>query len=121
MNFLLSGFYFFCLYMLPPGIEGTSNPVPYTGIKPAVYDSIPSIRVNYKIITNTDHSYGYDVFINGILRIHQPVIPGMPGKRGFPRRGDAKKVACLAIKKVRNGFMPPTIAKRELDSLRIKF
>lgn len=106
MNILLPGIYFLCLYVLPPG--------------KTVTDSIPHIRLNYKIVANSDHSYGYDIFVNGTLRIHQPVIPGAMGMKGFHRKADARKVAGLAIKKIQYGFIPPTITPRELDSLKIK-
>ncbi|WP_431216378.1 DUF4907 domain-containing protein [Puia sp. P3] len=111
---------FFFLSMHTPGIGEASNPAPCADNMSAVFDSVAHLRISYKLITNTDHSYGYDVFINGVLKIHQPVIPGMMGTRGFSRKADAKKVASLAIKKIQNGFMPPTIGRRELDSLRIK-
>lgn len=120
MNSFLPGLYFVCIYMLPPDAKVSSNLSPYIEIKSVICDSVPHMRVNYKIITNTDHSYGYDIFINGMLRVHQPAIPGMQGVRGFLRKVDAKKVASLVIKKVQKGLMPPTIETRELDSLRIK-
>lgn len=121
MKFFLPGLYFVCVYLLPPEAKVSGNLSPYIEIKSVISDSIPPLRVNYKIITNTDHSYGYDIFINGMLRVHQPAIPGMQGARGFLRKADAKKVASLVITKVQKGLMPPTIETRELDSLRIKF
>jgi len=45
----------------------------------------------------------------------------MPGKKGFQRKADAEKVAKLVIKKIQKGMMPPTVEKKELDSLSIKF
>jgi hypothetical protein len=120
MNFFLAGLYFVCVCMIPPDAKACSNLSPHIETKSVTRDSVPNLRVNYQLITNTDHSYGYDIFINGILRVHQPTIPGMPGVRGFMRKEDAKKVASLVVKKVQNGMMPPTIETRELDSLRIK-
>lgn len=102
----LPGFYFVCICLLSPCVK--------------VGDSVPQLRVNYRIITNTDRTYGYDIFIDGKLRVHQPAIPGVQGTRGFLRKADAKKVAGLVVKKVQSGLMPPTVEARELDSLRIK-
>jgi hypothetical protein len=120
MKIFLPGLYFVCVYLLPAGAKARDNLSPSFELKPVRCDSVPHLRVNYQIITNTDHSYGYDIFINGKLRVHQPAIPGMQGVSGFSRKSDAKKVAGLAVKKVQEGLMPPTIETRELDSLRIK-
>ncbi|MBS1601762.1 MAG: DUF4907 domain-containing protein [Bacteroidetes bacterium] len=109
MNFFLTCAFFFCFYSLPPGSQTSINPVFYADRRSVIFDSIPNIRIDYKIITNSSHSYGYDIFVNGQLRIHQCIIPGVIGMKGFQRKADAKKVASLAIKKMKNGFMPPTI------------
>src|SRR5579871_2074096 len=120
MKLFLPGLYFVCVYLLSPGATVSGSLSANLGTKPGICDSVPRLRVDYRIITNTDHSYGYDIFINGMLRVHQPAIPGMQGSRGFQRKGDARKVASLVVKKVQKGLMPPTIETRELDSLRIK-
>ena len=120
MSFL-RGFYFVCVFMLPSSSKAAGNMSPYIGIKPAICDSVPHTHVNYKIITNTDRSYGYEIFVNSKLLVHQPVIPGRQGVSGFTRKADAKKVAILVVKKVQKGLIPPTIEIKELDSLRIKF
>ena len=105
--------------MLPADVRASANSIPCADTRSAAFDSVPHMHISYRLITNADHSYGYDVYIDGRLRIHQPVIPGMMGTRGFSRRSDAKKVAGLAIKKLQKGVIPPTIGRRELDSLRI--
>jgi len=74
----------------------------------------------YRIIPSEGHTYGYDISINNKLLIHQPNIPGMEGNKGFEKKSDAEKVARLVIKKIQKGIMPPTVEKKELDSLRIK-
>jgi hypothetical protein len=84
-------------------------------------DTVPHMAMHYEILTNKDSSYGYDVYVNGKLLVRQPSIPGMAGAKGFLRKADAKKVATLVIKKIQQGLMPPTIVKRELDSLKIKY
>jgi hypothetical protein len=75
----------------------------------------------YRIISSAGNTYGYDIMVKGRLLVHQPTIPGMPGNKGFARKSNAEKVARLVMKKIQKGLMPPTIEKRELDSLKIKF
>ncbi|KAA9037212.1 DUF4907 domain-containing protein [Ginsengibacter hankyongi] len=75
----------------------------------------------YRIIPSEGNTYGYDISINNKLLIHQPNIPGMSGNKGFEKKSDAEKVARLVIKKLQQGMMPPTVEKKELDSLKIKF
>ncbi len=78
-------------------------------------------KITYKIIDAPNKTYCYDIFIDGKLLIHQPSVPGMPGKQGFLIKSDAEKVAALVIKKVEKGIMPPTIDAKELDSLNVKY
>ena len=75
----------------------------------------------YRIIPAEGNTYGYEILVKNKLLIHQPNIPGMPGNKGFQRKTDAEKTAKLVIKKIQKGMMPPTIEKKELDSLGIKF
>lgn len=73
----------------------------------------------YKIITLPDKTYGYDVFANGKLLVHQANIPAMPGNSGFATKKDATKVAELVIRKLKDGIMPPTITVEELRQLKV--
>ena len=75
----------------------------------------------YHIIPSEGNTYGYDIFINNKLLIHQPNIPGMGGNKGFVKKSDAEKVAKLVIAKLEKGMMPPAVEKKELDSLKIKY
>jgi hypothetical protein len=75
----------------------------------------------YRIIPSEGNTYGYDISINNKLLIHQPNIPGMEGNKGFEKKSDAEKVARLVIKKIQKGIMPPTVEKKELDSLNAKY
>ncbi|MEO6358224.1 MAG: DUF4907 domain-containing protein [Ferruginibacter sp.] len=74
----------------------------------------------YRIIASEGNTYGYEILVKNKVLIHQTNIPGMPGNKGFENKSEAEKVARLVIKKLQKGMMPPTIEKRELDSLRIK-
>ena len=61
--------------------------------------------------------WGYDIFIDDKLYVHQPHIPAMSGNNGFKTEEDAKKAAEFVAYKIRNHVMPPSITPEELDSL----
>jgi hypothetical protein len=65
----------------------------------------------------TDRGWGYDIYMNGELYIHQPYIPAINGKFSFKSEVRARKVALLAVIKIQNKIMPPAITAKELDSL----
>jgi len=75
--------------------------------------------LSFTIIPVNSNQYGYDLFVNGRLRIHQPTIPGQPGHTGFKTKTDAKKVALLVMDKINKGIMPPTVTQEELKNLGI--
>ncbi len=54
---------------------------------------------SYKIIGAAGKTFGYDIFQNNRLIIHQPAVPAMPGNGGFKTRAGAGKVAQLVIQK----------------------
>jgi hypothetical protein len=101
---------------LTPAIYAHSS---FSG-KTNVIQSLPE-DTTYRIIPSEGNTYGYEILVKNKLLIYQTNIPGMPGNKGFVKKSDAEKVARLAIKKMQKGIMPPTIEKRELDSLKIKF
>src|SRR5215467_7093570 len=76
-------------------------------------------KLTYKIIDAPGHSFGYDVYANGKLLIHQASIPAMPGNEGFKTKADAEKVAQLVVGKIRKGEMPPTVTVEELKKLKV--
>jgi hypothetical protein len=73
----------------------------------------------YKIIDTENHTYGYDVFADGKLLIHQTSIPAIQGNDGFKSKEDATKVADLVIGKIKKGIMPPTVSIDELKKLKV--
>ena len=73
--------------------------------------------LTYKIIDAPDHTYGYDVFGDGALMIHQTSMPALTDNKGFKTKQDAGKIALLVIEKIRKGEMPPTISIDEMKSL----
>jgi hypothetical protein len=40
-------------------------------------------KLTYKVIEASKHTYGYDVFVDGRLMIHQTSAPALPGSEGF--------------------------------------
>ena len=62
-------------------------------------------------------AWGYDIFIDEKLYIHQPTIPSVPGNNGFKTEADAKKGGEFVAYKIRNHIMPPSVTPEELDSL----
>ncbi len=76
-------------------------------------------KLTYEVIAAPKHTYGYDVFADGRLMIHQTSAPALPGNEGFKTKEDAAKVALLVIDKIRKGEMPPTISIDEMKKLNV--
>jgi len=76
-------------------------------------------KLTYKIIDAPKQTYGYDVFADGRLMIHQTNAPALPNNAGFKTKADATKVALLVIEKIKKGEMPPTISIDEMKKLRV--
>ena len=68
----------------------------------------------YEVISTINNTYGYDVYSEEKIFIHQSSVPGVPGNRGFKTKVDAEKVAKIIIRKLKKGQMPPTITVKEL-------
>ncbi len=62
-------------------------------------------------------SFGFDIYKNAGLFIHQPNIPAVDGNRGFSTAAHARKVATLVVYKIQNNIFPPSLSVQELDSL----
>ena len=84
--------------------------------EPSAYSNT---KLTYKVIDAPKHTYGYDVFADGRLMIHQTSVPALPGSEGFKTKEDATKVALLVIDKIRKGEMPPTISIDEMKKLNV--
>ena len=81
----------------------------------------PGSSITYTILPTAGHTYGYDIYSKGRVLIHQISIPGLPGNKGFRRKRDAEKTARLVIYKLQKNIMPPTVSRREMDSLGVKY
>lgn len=64
--------------------------------------------------------YGYNIFLNGKLYIHQPVLPAANGNAGFTSEEKAATTARLVVYKIQQGIIPPGVSVGELDSLGVR-
>lgn len=74
-------------------------------------------NLTYKIIPAAGNTWGYDIYDNDKLFVHQPTIPAMPGNKGFITKVAAEKVAKKVIEKIGKGENPPTISMDEMKKL----
>jgi hypothetical protein len=58
--------------------------------------------------------YGYDIFVDGKVKLHQPHIPSVAGIVGFSSAEEAKKIAKLVIKQMEHNHFPPIVTKQDL-------
>ncbi|MFN0189155.1 MAG: DUF4907 domain-containing protein [Bacteroidia bacterium] len=65
--------------------------------------------------------YGFDIYQEGKMMIHQNSIPAIQGNKGFNTEEDAKAVGALMLYRISNGIMPPSISIEDLDSLGVKY
>ena len=77
------------------------------------------VKLEVKTFPNdsTINGWGYDIYADGALYIHQPHIPAVPGNKGFQSAQKAETAGNFAVYKIRNNIMPPSISVQELDSL----
>ena len=89
--------------------------------KPAVQfpaaDQFANSKLSCKIIPAANKTWCYDILADGKMMIHQPSAPGLPGNEGFKTKAAAQKVADLVIQKIKNGEMPPSITKEEMQKI----
>jgi hypothetical protein len=71
-------------------------------------------KMTYKIINAPNKTFGYDIYVDSKMVIHQPHIPAVAGVEGFKSKSHAIKVANLVIQKMQNGAMPPTLTLEEV-------
>jgi hypothetical protein len=78
-----------------------------------------SPNIQLVIIYDVKTGYGYNIFIDGTMTIHQPSIPGLVGNQGFRTQQQALKTGEFVVDKIRHQAMPPSISRSELDSLHV--
>jgi hypothetical protein len=74
-------------------------------------------QTQIQLFRNGDGTWGYDILYQGKPYVHQPHIPAIGGKGGFASENQARKVAEGVAHKINSGIMPPSLAKKEVDSL----
>lgn len=77
-------------------------------------------QLSYQIFESEYGGFGYEIMLNNKRIIYQPNIPTETGYLGFTNKADASAAAQLVLKKIRNGEIPPSITKMEIDSLLAK-
>ncbi len=80
----------------------------------------PKTPVAYsnRIIPGSQDTFGFDIYANKKILIHQPNIPAVLGNEGFKTKMAAEKVAQLMIQKLKKGEMPPTVSIEEMKKLK---
>jgi hypothetical protein len=77
----------------------------------------PGDKLTYEVIASPNNTWGYDIYRNGKLFVHQPNVPGQVGNEGFKTKSATEAVAKEVISKIKRGEMPPTITIDELKKL----
>jgi hypothetical protein len=86
--------------------------------KESIHAGSPDLLViKDSIFVSPYGGYGYNIIINGEVKIHQPHIPVVPGQLGFASAQDARKTAQLVISKIEQDQFPPQLTHRELEDL----
>ncbi len=78
-------------------------------------DTLP--KLTYTIISCEKNTWGYDIYKNGRLFIHQPAIPAIPGNKGFTTIAAAEKTASKVMEKIRKGDNPPSVSIKEMQQM----
>lgn len=77
-------------------------------------------KINISLITfHTPTGWGYDVYANDSIYIHQEYMPAIAGRKGFQTEAEANTIGRLVISKMKYGKFP-VISLHELDSCEIK-
>jgi hypothetical protein len=71
----------------------------------------------FETIYDPQLGWGYDIYQQDVLKIHQPHIPVIQGLKGFENANDAALVAKKVLEKLDAGMMPPTLTEQELIQL----
>jgi len=103
---------FGCWFLWNKRKQGTGN-----AVVPEFVNKDSDVDIKAIIIQSANYTFGYDIYVNGSVLVHQPFRPGLQGNTGFTTKEDAMKVAELVIKKLRNHEMPPTITIEEMRKL----
>ncbi len=99
--------------------EKDSTALPTDTVSPLITQThVPNDSLNVAVKTfKENEQWGYDIFVNDKLYIHQPHIPSVMGNDGFSTEDNASRCGEFVAYKIRNNIMPPSVTPHELDSL----
>lgn len=87
--------------------------------KKAAAEQFAKTHLNPMVTHAGDNRFGYYILADGNILIDQKNIPAVPGNKGFINEAEATRTADFAIKKLKQGEMPPTITMEDLKMLKI--
>mgnify|MGYP001558708447 FL=1 len=94
-----------------------SIPQPKSKNVPAKNSSSSNSDIKVSTYKDKNELWGYDVYVNGVLLVHQTNIPAVSGNRGFATEAEARKTAELMANKIRKNILPPSITIQELKDI----
>lgn len=97
--------------------KAASLEMPGQAQTPPKNEAHKTANIEYKIIDGIEGTYGYDIFYEGKMLVHQPHIPGLPGRLGFTTPERAASVAKLLIEKIRDDRFGEGISESEMREL----
>ena len=80
-------------------------------------------KIDFRIFSNDTtadsslHGFGYNIYVDSNMYVHQPHIPAVSGNKGFDSYANAEKAAGLIVYKIKNNILPPSVTPHELDSI----
>ena len=95
------------------------NEVPEESLK--IINPFNNASLSFETFKMEGKGWGFDVYINGSLFIHQDEIPAPGVVKRYESEEDAVKAAGLIISKIKQNILPPLISVSELDSIGIKY
>jgi hypothetical protein len=87
--------------------------------KRAVVAQFAKAQLTVMVTCVGNSQFGYYILADGNILIDQKNIPAVNGNKGFVSEAEAKRTAEFAIKKLKQGEMPPTISVNDLRRLKI--
>lgn len=76
-----------------------------------LYGRQPSYKLR---VYQTPAGWGYEVRQGNTLVIHQPIMPGVAGQKGFANEAHARRVGERVLRKLAHGEFPPTLRPEDL-------
>ena len=125
MNKVIAGFFCFVFFVScnnGEGKAGNSQASNSGDTSKVIAQNVAPLRI---ALFNNDtmksdnqiKGFGYNIYKDDALYIHQPSIPAVPGNEGFSTEAKAKKAAEFVAYKIGHNIMPPSVTPKELDSL----